>query len=103
MNILNGLSVNITRLCTNQLIFNSFPYVLIVTKFFSSSRNAGIIYKKNHDFVGETKLSLQVRQGMLNDAGFNNYENEITFYNILFAFPTVVIAFNNDVFGRTFN
>lgn len=24
---------------------------------FSSSRNAGIIYKKNHDFVGETKLS----------------------------------------------
>ena len=59
--------------------------------------------QKNHDFVGETKLSLQVRQGMLNDAGFNNYENEIKFYNILFAFPTVVTAFNNDVSGRTFN
>lgn len=103
MNILNGLSVNITRLCTNQLIFNSCPHVLIVTKFFSSPRNAGIIYTKNHDFVGETKLSLQVRQGMLNDAGFNNYENEIKFYNILFAFPTVVTAFNNDVSGRTFN
>lgn len=40
---------------------------------------------------------------MLNDAGFNNYENEIKFYNILFAFSTVVIAFNNDVFSRTFN
>ena len=40
---------------------------------------------------------------MLNDAGFNDYENEIKFYNILFAFPTVVIAFNNDVFSRTFN
>lgn len=40
---------------------------------------------------------------MLNDAGFNNYENEIKFYNILFAFSAVVIAFNNDVFSRTFN
>ena len=66
MNILNGLSVNITRLCTIQLIFNSFLHVLIVTKFFFSSRNVGIIYQKNHDFIGEKKSSQQVRQGLLN-------------------------------------